>query len=180
MTTLQTNQSKKSILLIAGINDRATKKLEFIGDLESTIKNYIEQSGSDFYGFLELSKNSLRTNTQLFGSVPRTRIINMVLDDKVLTSRFNLMSVPLHDDPKPLQLLGHQLDFVLNPEEYEIHICGLDLDQHFVTIVEDLISKGYKVTLYKDLIKSFKTNRESLNNIRSPLFRSTFAYKHKR
>lgn len=106
MTTLQTNQSKKSILLVAGINDRATKKLEFIGDLESTIKNYIEQSGSDFYGFLELSKNSLRTNLhELFGSVPRTRIINMVLDDKVLTSRFNLMSVPQHDEPKPLQLL---------------------------------------------------------------------------
>ena len=34
--------------------------------------------------------------------------------------------------------------------------------------------------LVADLIKSFKTNRESLNNIRSPLFRSTFAYKHKR
>lgn len=85
----------------------------------------------------------------------------MVLDDKVLTSRFNLMSVPLHDDPKP-SIVRYQLDFVLNPEEYEIHICGLDLDQNFVTIVEDLISKGYKVTLYKDLIKSFKTNRESL------------------
>ena len=180
MTTLQNNQSKKSILLVAGINDRATKKLEFIGDLESTIKSYIEQSGSDFYGFLELSKNSLRTNTQLFENVQRSRIINMVLDDKVLTSRFNLVSIPQEGESKSLQLLGHQLDFILNPEEYEIHICGLDLDQNFVTIVEDLISKGYRVTIYKDLIKSFKTNREALNNIRSPLFRSTFAYKHKR
>ena len=180
MTTLQTNQSKKSILLVAGINDRTTKKLDFIGDLEATIKTYIKESSTNFYGFLEVSKTSLRPNINLFGEQARSRIINMVLDANTLTSRFNLVSVPQQDDPKPLQLLGNQLDFILDPEEYEIHICGLDIDQSFVSVVGDLISKGYKVTLYKDLIKSFKTNREALNNIRSPLFRSTFANKRQR
>ena len=40
--TLENNQSKKSILLVAGIGDRATKKLEFIGDLEASIKGFIQ------------------------------------------------------------------------------------------------------------------------------------------
>ena len=65
---------------------------------------------------------------------------------------------------------GNDLDFILPPKDYEIHIVGVDINGYFKGIIQDLLAKGYKVYLYSNMIKRYTDTEQFLRTIRNRNF----------
>ena len=60
---------------------------------------------------------------------------------------------------------GNQFDFIVRPQDYDIHICGIDINGIFVSAIDQLLSLGYHVTIYSDMIKPF--SKKTITHIKS-------------
>ena len=54
---------------------------------------------------------------------------------------------------------------MLRPQDYDIHICGIDINGIFVEAIDQLLDLGFDVTIYSDLIKPF--SKKTINHIRN-------------
>ncbi len=50
---------------------------------------------------------------------------------------------------------GNQLDWLLRPQDYEVHILGVDINGVFIDTLNFLVKKGYNITVYSDAIKPY-------------------------
>ena len=87
-------------------------------------------------------------------AVQATKVINIKLCEDELFHINNEISLTTHDNDM-LLFNGDQLDFILRPEEYDIHILGVDINGVFINTINFLIEKGYNVTVYSDSIRPY-------------------------
>ncbi|MBP9116364.1 MAG: hypothetical protein KBF89_08515 [Acidimicrobiia bacterium] len=87
-------------------------------------------------------------------AVQATKVINIKLCEDELFHINNEISLTTHDNDT-LLFNGDQLDFILRPEEYDIHILGVDINGVFINTINFLIEKGYNVTVYSDSIRPY-------------------------
>lgn len=83
-----------------------------------------------------------------------TKIINL----KLCTDQFlhvnNELSLTDYEGDTML-FNGNQLDFIIRPKDFDIHICGIDINGVFIDAIDSLLDLGYYVTVYSDMIKPF-------------------------
>lgn len=171
-----TQQSNKNIiLLVSGVADtffstNSHKQLQHTNELDSRIKSLIDQNKDKFFGYIDvLGPKDQRKDVNVFNGIRNQRIVNLRLNSTNLIDHTNELSV-VQEDGSKMQLSGRDLDFVLRPEDYEIHICGVDLHGMYKTVLTELLEKGYNVTLYSDMLKRYKGTEDSIKSIRNRKF----------
>ena len=171
------NQSQKNkILLVTGVADtffseRSHRKLPYGIELASKISTLVEQNKESYSGYINLlvPGDSNRFVAPLDG-IRKQRVLNVQLNSNSLFDISNELALT-EEDNTTLLLNGNDLDFVLRPEEYEIHICGVDINGVYKGFIDELLNLKYTVYLYSDLIKRFKNTEDSIKNIRNRNFK---------
>ena len=77
----------------------------------------------------------------------------------------------VEEDNSSLLLNGNQLDYILPSKDFEIHLCGVDINGVYVNFIKELLEKGYVVYLYSDLIKRYRDTENNIKTIKHPNFK---------
>lgn len=166
---------KNIILLVSGVADTffstsSRKQLAHTNDLDTRIQNLIENNQENIFGYVDLlSNNDQRKSVNIFSGVRPQRVVSMRLNANTLIDSSNELNL-VEEDKSILRTTGAYFDHILRPEDYEIHICGVDLHGIYKTAVTQLLEKGYKVYLYSDMIKRYKDTEENIKAIRNKNF----------
>lgn len=73
-------------------------------------------------------------------------------------------------DQEELLFNGNQFDFIFPPKDYEIHVCGLDVNGVMVSSIKELLDLNYTVKLYSGSIKPHKNTYKQINRLKHPAF----------
>lgn len=86
-----------------------------------------------------------------------TKGVNIKLFNRNLFSSENMMSINTYEgDIRDVSMNG--FDYIFQPDEFVIHICGIDMNGIFIEAVKELTELGYTVYVYDSLMKSFSSN----------------------
>lgn len=166
---------KNIILMVSGVADTffsasSRRQLVHTNDLDTRIKNLIDTNKDNIFGYVDLlSSSDQRRSVKLFDNVRQQRVVNVRLNGSSLLDPVNEVNIT-EEDGSNLLLTGKDLDFVLRPQDYEVHICGVDLHGIYKSTINQLLEKGYKVYLYSDMIKRYKDTEENIKSIRNKNF----------
>lgn len=166
---------KNKILLVAGIGDtffspKSRKYLTHKADLADKVTGHINSNVEDYYGVVNLTlPTEYWVDVTPFNAVKDTRLINVVLNSNRLLDISNEISFKNHDGDDVL-FNGNDLDFIIPPKDFEIHVCGVDINGVFKPVLQELLAKGYKVYLYSDMIKRYKDTEQFIKSVRNRNF----------
>ncbi len=124
-------------------------------ELYAKILDILKNSGASLGAYVSVN-NPADTNNivNVEKIIPATKIINV----KLCTDQFihvnNEMTIKDYSGDNML-FDGNQIDFILRPQDYDIHICGIDINGVFINAINSLVKLGYSVTVYSDTIKPF-------------------------
>lgn len=169
------HKHKNIILMVSGVADTffsptSRRQLAYTNDLDKKIQNVIDNNKDKIFGYIDLlNSNDQRRSVKLFDNVRKQRVINVRFNGKSLLDSSNDVNIT-EEDGNNLLVTGKDLDFVLRPQDYEIHICGVDLHGMYKNTVQELLAKGYKVYLYSDMIKRYSDTEEHIKAIRNGNF----------
>jgi hypothetical protein len=159
---------KNTVLIIAGVADfffgsNSTKSIKNKESLLEGVQNIVDKKNYN-------SIINLTTPHETFNSVNPLKtvrpqsVINFTLHSEEFLHKNNEISLTTQDNDR-LLLDGNQLDFLLRPEDYDVHICGIDLNGSFKNIIEELLDKGYHVTVYSDAIRPFTSTSKYISSL---------------
>jgi hypothetical protein len=159
---------KNIILLTIGVGDfffspshnsKVANQKEFVGKVEALLKR------NTYKCVVNVSTpNDSTDNVNVFESLRPQSVVKLVVHaDQLLhpTNELSLLSL----DNEVLLFNGNEFDHLLRPQDYDIHICGIDINGIFSTAISELIAKGYNVTLYSDAIKPFKNTYKFISSL---------------
>jgi len=161
---------KKVALIAFGIADgychQSSSRLINIGpELFSRIKETLKNSGKTLGAYVAVNNPADSfDHVNVLGLIPETKIINFKLCINSFLHPNNEITLTDFSGEK-LLFDGDKLDFMLRPQDYDIHICGIDINGIFVEAIDQLLDLGFDVTIYSDLIKPF--SKKTINHIRS-------------
>lgn len=124
-------------------------------ELYNKVRDILKNSGATLGAYVAVN-NPADSNEKVNVAdvIPGTKIINLKLCiDKFLHVN-NELTILDHSGDKML-FDGDKLDFILRPQDYDIHICGIDINGIFIDAINDFLRLGYNVTVYSDSIKPF-------------------------
>ena len=166
---------KNIILLVSGVADTffssgSRKQLAHTNDLDQRIQTLISDNKDKIFGYVDvLNGNDQRKSINIFEDVRQQRVLSMRLNANTFVDNTNELSM-IEEDGSVLHTLGGELDHILRPQDYEIHICGIDLHGVYKTAIKQLLDKGYKVYLYSDMLRRYKDTEENIKAIRNKNF----------
>lgn len=153
---------KKNALIIVGVADT------FCGKNSPKFLKAGEKIYSDTQRLLKDNKKnySVVLNIQQFNDSNRTvnplqdsktsRVLNLKLFNENPLTGVNTLHIPgSKKEDAGITISADRLDTVLSPKDYNIFICGIDIDGLFQPMIQRLIGEGYYVTVYSDIIKPF-------------------------
>lgn len=165
--------NKNKILLVSGIADtffspNSEKKLVYGADLETKITKFVNSSGiKSYFGFINLvSPYDSNKDINVFKQLPKSRVIDYKLFVPSILDVYNSFEV-IEKDGSIKLINASDFDFILPPSTYEIHICGVDINGFFKPMIDTLLSKGYTVYLYSDMIKRFKNTEAEIVSLKN-------------
>ena len=165
---------KNKLLLVSGLDDtffspNSRRHLIHGAELGNKIIKHITNSPDQYYGYINLAlPTAYWKEIQPFTAVKDSRLVHITLNSNSILHISNEIALPTVEGPKLFN--GNDLDFILPPKDYEIHIVGVDINGYFKGIIQDLLAKGYKVYLYSDMIKRFKDSEPFFRSIRNRNF----------
>lgn len=166
---------KNKILLVSGVGDtffspKSRKHLTHGADLGDKIVKHVDTNVSEYYGVINLTTpTEYWLDINPFSKVLPTRLINVVLNSAKLLDVSN--EIALKNIEQEVALFnGNDLDFILPPKDFEIHICGVDINGIYKTVIQELLDKGFKVYLYSDMIKRYKETEQFIKSVRNRNF----------
>lgn len=177
MTKNQTNK----ILLVSGIADtffspNSRKQLPYGVELAEKISNHIKQNKDNYAGFINLIvPTDSNKDIHPLVNIRSQKVLKILLNTDKLLDISNEITV-IEEDGSPLLLNGNDLDFLLPALDndglpnYEFHICGVDINGVYKSFINELLTKGYKVYLYSDMIKRFKDTEVFVKSIKNKSF----------
>lgn len=167
---------KNIILLTLGVNDfffhKHNTKLSkedqkaFVDHIESIVSNEKYLGVVNVTIPVDTNKHVNVFKNRRPQSVSR---LNLFSDSNLLNAKNELKLTSL--DMEQIALDANQFDFIFPTKDYEIHVCGLDVNGLMVPIVQDLLNVGYTVKLYSGSIKPFKTTYKQISKISNPNFK---------
>lgn len=166
---------KNIILLVSGVADTffstgSRKQLAHTNDLDIRIEDMINANKENIFGYVDLlSPSDQRKAVKIFDGVRDQRVISMKLNSNSLIDSSNEVAI-VEEDNSVLRTTGAYFDHIIRPQDYEVHICGVDLHGIYKTVITQLLEKGYKVYLYSDMIKRYKDTEEHIKAIRNKNF----------
>ena len=167
---------KNKLLLVSGLDDtffstNSRRHLIHGIELGNKLVNHIENKKDQYYGIINLSiPTAYWKDITPFENVNPNRLINVVLNSNSLLNISNEVSLK-NQENETMLFNGNDLDFIFRPEEYEFHILGVDINGVYKDFINELITLGYNVFLYSDLIKRFRETEASIKTIRSRQFK---------
>lgn len=166
---------KNKILLVSGVGDtffspKSRKFLTHKAELGDKITQHINSKIEDYYGVINLTlPTEYWLDVNPFEAVSPTRLINVVLNSNRLLDISNEISLKnVHQEN--MLFNGNELDFILPPDDFEIHICGVDVNGIYKPVIQELLAKGFKVYLYSDMIKRYKETEQYIKSVRNRNF----------
>lgn len=166
---------KNKILLVSGIADtffspHSRRKLEYGFELAEKIQTLVDNT-SNYFGFINLTIPTDKNNdVYVFKNKRTQRVINLTLHSEKLLDVVNEVKL-VEEDNSSLLLNGNQLDYILPSKDFEIHLCGVDINGVYVNFIKELLEKGYVVYLYSDLIKRYRDTENNIKTIKHPNFK---------
>lgn len=169
---------KNKILLVTGIADTyfsnsSDKKLDYGQELVSKVKDYINVIGNTSV------YNCIVNLTNTYDTVKDINVVSNVNNKNKLV-HYKMFNPSLFDTWNSFSLLENKtetqeynakaFDYIFPSKDYEIHICGVDINGFYKDIIKELIKKGYTVYLYSDLIKRFKNTEAGISSIKNKNF----------
>ncbi len=169
------SQRKNIILLVSGVADTffspdSRRQLAHTNDLDGRIQRLIDDNKDNIFGYVDLlTPGDSRRQVNLFEKVRDQRVLTVRLNSNNLFDKLNDLAV-VEEDKSILRATSNELDHIIRPEDFEIHICGVDLHGVYKNTIDQLLERGYDVYLYSDMIKRFKTTEENVKAIRHKNF----------
>lgn len=166
---------KNKLLLVTGVDDtffstNSRRHLIHGIELGNKIVSYIEKQKDQYFGVVNLAiPTAYYKDVTPFETVNPNRLINVVLNSNSLLNISNEVSL-VNNEKEVMLFNGNELDFIVPPKDFEIHIVGVDVNGIFKQIIPELFEKGYKVYLYSDMIKRFKDSEPFFRSIRNRNF----------
>jgi len=166
---------KNKILLVSGVGDtffstKSRKQLTFGFELGQKVTDHIATNIEDYYGVVNLTTpTEYWSEVKPFEPVKDSRLINVVLNSNKLLDISNEISLK-NVEKETLLFNGNDLDFLLPSKDYEIHICGVDMNGIYQNIIQTLLEKDYSVYLYSDMIKRYRETEPFIRSIRNRNF----------
>lgn len=152
---------KKNILLVFGIGDsfcsknspRVLKNGEKLAaDIESLIKN----NKRDYYGIVRVNELfDKQEDVNIFKSVQKSRLVEVKLFANPLENRTNHIAIPSLAEKADEVQNGDNFLWIFRPEDFNFHICGIDINGIFIPTLKSMIEAKSDVTVYSDVIKPF-------------------------
>lgn len=167
---------KNIILIVAGAGDfffgsDSTKVIKNKEALLDTLKTLVNKNNYKSVVNVTTPHDTL-DSINIFSQVRKQALIDFTLHSESFLHKNNEISITTHDDETML-IDGDQFDFVVRPKDYDIHVCGIDLNGSFKNTIEDLLEKGFHVTVYSDAIRPFTSTSKYINSLNktTPKFR---------
>jgi len=166
---------KNKILLVSGVGDtffstKSRKQLTYGFELGQKITDHIAGNVSQYYGVVNLTTPSeYWSEVQPFTPVAPTRLINVLLNSNKFLDVSNEISLK-NVDKEPMLFNGNDLDYLIPSKDYEVHICGVDINGIYQDVIKSLLDKGYKVYLYSDMVKRYRETETFIRGIRDRNF----------
>lgn len=152
---------KKNILLVFGVGDTFCGKDSYrflkagekiVNDVQGLLKN----TKKDYFGFINLMEyNDSNDKINPFHSVNQARVIDFKLFNTKPFSTENYITVKSSDAKDELTMAADQFSYLLPPDEYNLFVCGIDINGAFAPALDHLIKEKYYITVYSDVIKPY-------------------------
>ena len=168
--------NKNTILIVSGAGDfffsaNPSRKISKKEELLETIKTVVGNKA--YSAVVNLTTiNDTTDSVNVFKGLRKQSVIDFTLhSDKFLHSNNEMVITSVDGDDVVRD--GDQFDFLFRPEEYEVHLCGVDLNGTFKSVIEDLLAAGYQVVVYSDVFRPFTPTTKLINKINktTPKFR---------
>lgn len=159
---------KNVVLIIAGAGTH------FLGpQSKKTIKN--KEALLTNLEFLANRKNNkavvnLTTSTDtldgidVFNNVRKEALAKITLHSDDMLDEKNELQIRTHEGEDKL-FHGNAFDFIFRPQDYEVQICGIDLNGSLKNTIESLLNKGFKVTVFSDAVRPFTNTAQYINSL---------------
>ena len=177
---MQKNRRNK-ILLVSGIADtffssNSRKQLPYGVELADKVNTLIRNNKDAYAGFVNLLvPTDSNKDINPFTDVRAQKVIKVLLNSNSLLDISNEITV-VEEDNSLMLMHGSDLDFLIPATDsegspnYEIHVCGVDINGVYKSVITELLAKGYRVVLYSDMIKRFKDTEIFIKSIRNRNF----------
>lgn len=152
---------KKNILMIFGIGDTFCHKDSYrflkagekiLGD----VQNLLKQDKKEYFGYVNvLEYNDSNDKINPLEAVKGSRVIDLKLFNAKPFSKENYFCVKASDGEEVSAFSADSLGFVLSPSDYNIFICGIDINGSFSSAIDYLIEEGFYITVFSDIIKPY-------------------------
>ena len=159
---------KNIILIVAGVGDfsfgkNSYKNINKKEELLNSIETIVEKDNYKAVVNLTTPHDTL-DNINVFKNLRQQSVVTHTLHSEKFLHKNNEIALTSVDNEEIL-LDGDQLDFVLRPQDYDIHICGVDVNGAFKSTIEDLLAAGYHVTVYSDAIRPFNSTAKYISGL---------------
>ena len=163
------NNSKKVLLILVGMSDTFcdVQSKRYLPPTEKTIASLNSILGkhvSTIDGIVSVNSPGDTFKTVNYKHPVHTKNIKFSLCTKNFLAQYNSFEVKSSVDDDHLVMNGDQFDYLFNPDDYEIHLAGVDIYGIFVPIISELKEAGFDITVYSDAIRPF--NRSVVDHIK--------------
>lgn len=167
---------KNIILLTLSVNDfffhKENPKInkedqeKFISQMETIVTN------PKYTGVVNISiPADSNRHVNVFKNRKPSSVSKLVLyTDESLLHGNNELTILTSDQNEELVYHASHFDFIFPPKDYEIHVCGLDVNGLMVPSIKELLNLGYTVKLYSGSIKPFRNTYKQISKISHPEF----------
>ena len=151
---------KKIVLFVYGVADGfcSEESPRFLAngkEIVNKVKDILANTGKRFGGLVYInSPADTFEKIDVASFVQGKKVIDLKLCADRLLHVNNELTLQDQDGSKML-FNGDQLDFIIRPQDYEVHILGIDINGIFIDSIDTLTKLGYDVTVYSDVIKPF-------------------------
>jgi hypothetical protein len=160
---------KNTVLIVVAAGDaflspKSIRKINEHKAFETQLKSVIDshENKSAIVNFHFPNETFLDSN--VFSDVQPTKLISTKIHSFSLLSKDNEMTINTHDNDE-LRFNGDDFSFIFRPDDYDIHIAGIDINGIFNPMLNELLNLGYHVTLYSDASRPFKTNYKMISSL---------------
>ena len=166
---------KNVVLIVAGVGDfffgsHSNKSIDKKEKLLSNIEDIVNRGNYKAVTNLTTPHETTR-EVDVFKNVRPQSVVGFTLHSEEFLHKNNELSLHTVDNDT-LLFDGDQFDFIFPESDFDVHICGVDINGSFRKTIESLLAKGYNVTVYSDAIRPFKHTHKYISSLQNaPAFR---------
>lgn len=161
---------KNVVLIVAGAGDfffgaYSNKSIDKKEKLLANIQDIVDRG--NFKAVTDLTTpHETNKEVNVFQNVRPQSVVGFTLHSEEFLHKNNELSLVSLDN-EDLLFDGDQFDFIFPSSQYDVHICGVDINGTFKNTIETLLDKEYHVTVYSDAIRPFKNTHKYIASLQN-------------